>query len=127
MPGEDVQLSKNFNSKEFESPDKEGIQVISAVLVRRLEILRKAIGRPIVITSGFRSRAYQEDLKARGYQTAKGISSHERGIAVDIKKDYEHDPLLECECLNLFPAVGVAKGFIHVDLRDDKQRFWRYS
>lgn len=80
---------------------------------------------PIVITSGFRCKAHQEDLRQSGLETAVGTSSHERGIAADVTC-LHLDTLLQLAD-PLFPAMGVAKSFVHVDLRKDKRRRWKYG
>ena len=127
--GDRHQLSEHFSSHEFESQDApEGsLQLISVELVNRLEKLRSQLGKPLYITSAYRSTAHQRRIRGEGLKTSKNTSTHELGMAVDISL-YGHDTLKLIQlCEDLFQAVGIAKTFIHVDVRDDKKRRWTYS
>lgn len=126
---ESKQLSKHFNSKEFECPCSVcDIQKISSKLLEKLEIVRETYGRAIRITSGYRCLDHN---KAVG---GKENSSHMDGIAVDITPQLlnvdELDALYEV-CYNVFDNIGDgrSKHFIHVDDRDPKptgKRHWVY-
>lgn len=120
-----LNLSPHFTSREFECPCGCIDQKISVQLIDDLEVVRAQLyNKPITVTAGFRCHSYQLDLGKRGYETAKGISQHELGNAADIKGS--DMTALEAAVRRVFLAVGVAKSFIHVDLRDDKPRFWSY-
>jgi len=120
-------LSKNFTSSEFEckGDDTGNVQKIAKSLVTKLQSLRDELGYSIKITSGYRSPEYQQKLKEDGLQTAKTTSQHELGNAVDMtcKNIKELTELSKKH----FKAIGIAKNFIHVDLRSDKERTWSYS
>lgn len=123
-------LSDNFFSHEFETDDlKPRLTFVSLELVRRLQLVRNEFRKALGFTSAFRSQDFQDQLKAQGFPTAAGISPHEYGRAVDIDtslmsaKDKE---LLLSILAKHFKAIGIAKNFIHVDLRDDKPRVWKY-
>jgi uncharacterized protein YcbK (DUF882 family) len=124
--GQRVQFTSNFNSTEFDcvGSAKGEWQKIAKPLVEKLQKIRSSVGYPLIITSGFRTAEHQQRLKESGYPTAKGISSHELGIAVDIF--YNGDDKLLKLFKKEFPCVGVAKNFLHGDLRSDKKRFWSY-
>ena len=73
-----------FNYTEFDSPDELGSgQNMSPKILEMLDQAREKYDKPIKITSGYRTQAYNEDLKARGYKASKN-SSHLKGLAVDI-------------------------------------------
>lgn len=121
-------LSDHFNSREFACPCREcddEDQLVDLELVKRLETLRVALGRPISINSAYRCPAKQAALKAAGYETAVGVSQHELGRAADLRAT--DIPDLAAKAANQFKAIGEAKSFVHVDLRDDKVRRWGYS
>lgn len=64
-------------------------------------------GRDIVFTSGFRSAAYQASLKG-GYMTAApGMSMHQYGYAVDIKKNIARD----LESKGLLSKYGLVRPY----------------
>ncbi len=90
--------------------------------------MREALRKPLAITSGYRCHAYQQELKARGYETAVGVSQHELGRAADLVcPDLTGEELARTARACGFKAVGTGRKFIHVDLRADKERAWNYS
>lgn len=123
-------LSANFSTAEFQCPCKHDSckeQRIAVALVDKLQAVRLAANSIVRIHSGFRCRAHQADLAKRGFETAKGISQHELGRAADIScsalTPLQLRPLVKPH----FRAIGTALNFLHVDLRDDKERAWGYS
>jgi uncharacterized protein YcbK (DUF882 family) len=74
-------LSKNFDWKEFESKDgavmPEDIKKNIQALVKDLEVIRSALGKPMRISSGYRSPAQNEKVGG------KSQSYHMKGMAVD--------------------------------------------
>jgi hypothetical protein len=68
----------------------------------RLQALRDTLGKPLIITSAYRSPEHNEDLRRRGIGAAKN-SPHMRGIAFDVRMD-NHDP-------HEFEAAARAAGF----------------
>jgi uncharacterized protein YcbK (DUF882 family) len=126
--GSNENASTHFLSKEFDCPctscDK---TLVHPELLVFLEAIRAVVG-PIKITSGYRCQAYQDDLRKRGYETAKGISSHTLGEAVDLLTNKHFGIELEKVARTVgVKAVGVAKKWIHIDLRKDAVRRWTYS
>ncbi len=121
--GTHVQLSDHFWTQEFDCPRLALVQQIDTLLVDKLELVRVELGMPITVTSGYRNEAYNSYLKALGYKTVKR-SQHLLGKAADITCRDLDKLLVICE--KHFKAIGVGKTFIHVDLRDDKDRRWGY-
>lgn len=102
-------------------------QRINKQLISNLIDLRKQINEPIVITSAFRCKKHQEQLRAQGVNTVVAkTSTHELGDAIDAKpirmkiKDF----LMFCE--KKFEAIGIAHNFLHLDMRTGKTRRWDY-
>lgn len=126
---ENKSLSKHFNSKEFECKcGKCDEQLISDILLEKLEKVREEYGKPIKINSGYRCPDHN---KAIG---GKPGSSHMTGLAVDISPALltldDLDLLYEI-CYNVFDNIGDGrnKKFIHVDVREPKstgKRLWIY-
>ena len=108
-----------FRLSEFRCPHCQST-VIDPRLMAKLEELRDIHGGPITITSGYRCPTHN---KAVGGVTA---SQHVYGRAADIKSS-DLNKLYE-DAQKIFKAVGDGrvKGFVHVDLRDDKVRRWVY-
>jgi uncharacterized protein YcbK (DUF882 family) len=126
--GELLELSAHFKSTEFNCHCmKCDQQMIDSLLIHNLENMRAAVGA-IQVTSGYRCQAYQRQLAADGHETAKGISQHELGRAADIRP-YKLGIMADFEqqAARYFKAIGIAETWLHVDLRSDKVRRWRYK
>lgn len=127
--GENKKLSDHFNSSEFECPCGScKVFVLDSDLVDKLEFMRRILGTSLKITSGFRCYDYQEQLAMKGYDTAKGISQHELGHAADVTNGVALGHELEEAARDAgFMAVGTGQHWVHVDLRADKFRAWKYA
>lgn len=121
-------LSTHFKSREFMCPCSDCKEtIIDKILVSQLEALRTLLGSSLKITSGYRCANYQEQLRIRGYETAKGISQHELGKAADITDGVTPGIELEDMARRVgFKSVGVGRLFIHVDTRPEERR-WTYK
>lgn len=127
--GVDTQVGKYFLAKEFDCPCDHCFETkIDPELVKLLDKLREKIG-PLRIGPGrgYRCDRYQMNLKMRGFETAKGISTHQYGQAADVSSGkHTGEELAEAARAVGFRAVGVGHYFVHVDMRSDKDRAWRY-
>lgn len=65
------------------SPDTQEISLMSD-MIRLFDKAREIYGRPIPITAGFRTHAHEEALTRSGYKTAKFVSPHSLGAALDL-------------------------------------------
>lgn len=149
--GERVQLSEFFATHEFECRCnfKECVeQKISLELVRRLDRLRKGAGSTVRIHSAYRCAAKQQQLRDDADQAKKenierakaGLpplvtqltvvatttSTHELGFAADVSCSKLTIPALLPQAALQFKSIGIALNFLHLDLRDDKERRWKY-
>ena len=91
--------------------------------VSALDDLRGVFGFPFIITSGYRSPSHSaEAKKARPGQ-------HAQGIAADIKVTggAQRHAIVSSAIKLGFKGIGVAKTFIHVDMRETEPMLWRYS
>jgi uncharacterized protein YcbK (DUF882 family) len=80
-------------------------------------------GRPILVTSGFRTRATNERLRAQGIDAARN-SFHLRGQAVDIQiPGVAPASMAELGSLLGLGGVGVYAGFVHLDT--GPKRMWK--
>lgn len=116
-------LSEHFNLDEFVRSEKEDQGVPDGVLhhlmelcVNVLEPLRAKLGKPIQITSGYRSPAHNAAIGG-----AKN-SLHTTGMAADLSVGDIPDQIKVAAILSKIPAVGgiglyEVKGIVHVDIR----------
>jgi len=119
------QLTKNFNSKEFDSPDvpNSGL-LIDKILVLALQQMRSEYGKPIKILSGVRS--IKQNKKVGGTQD----SSHVKNKAVDILVENSSAmfSLLNLALKNGFTRIGVNNNSLHLDIDETKPNhiIWTY-
>ena len=60
-------MFKYFTYEEFDSPDVQGSgQMMSEDLILILESVREQLGKPVVITSGYRTEAHNEKVGGTG-------------------------------------------------------------
>ena len=128
--GDIYKFNKYFSSKEFDCQCKNSScieQKVSKELINKLTELREAVNEPLVITSGFRCEAHQEEIRKSGQSTVVAQKSqHELGNAADIKPTRISIKDLISITEKFFTAIGIAKNFIHIDTRNDKVRRWSY-
>ena len=88
-----------------------------------LDELRERCGFPFTITSGYRSTQHTaERSKAKG-------GTHTQGIAADIavSNGFQRMNLVH-EALKMgFGGIGVARTFVHVDMRATTPVMWTYG
>ena len=130
----DIQISKNFNLKEFQCKGTGEVK-LHGELLRLLQSLRDDLGQPLIINSAYRSKSHNERIGG-----AKR-SQHLKGTAVDISlrnlninahqlssivKRVADKQGISRENLGL----GYAKTFLHIDVRgligDDSPASWNY-
>lgn len=114
--GDNIQLSKNFNSSEFEcSCSRCESNYIDLRLIYCLQRLREKMGIPIIITSGYRCRKYNKDIGGASK------SQHLFGRAADIQVPigYHVKPYFRELLRILFRGLGLYNLFCHVDVRDE--------
>ena len=122
---------KYFKYYEFDSPDVDGSgQMMDAEFLQMLDAARELYGKPMKITSGFRTENYNEELKKKGY-AASPKSSHLKGLAADIActTSAERWDMIDSLIKAGFNRIGIAKTFIHVDIDESKTPFliWTYA
>lgn len=117
-----MKLSDHFDLDEFLAhgdkvkPTEREIENLRRLCSWVLEPLRKQLGRPIGINSGFRSPAYNLEIGG-----APG-SQHTQGIAADIAVGDDAACLVAAALASKISSVGgiglyPGRGFIHVDIR----------
>ena len=99
-------------------------KTVAPELLVRIEALRALIDKPLSVTSGARCEKHNRAIGGALH------SWHLQGLAVDISCV---DSDLRCEIIHLaallgFNGIGIAKTFIHLDLRPvDNGQCWLYN
>lgn len=115
-------LTKNFSVSEFACKCC-GVNGMIPVFMSRLQSLRDIYGRPMVITSGYRCEKHNTAIG--GHKN----SQHKFGLACDIHclDSNERYKMVEIAVGLGFRGVGVAKTFLHLDLRGSQvSHLWLY-
>ena len=121
---------KHFVKSEFASPDLEGSgNNMNGDFLELLDEAREIAEIPFKITSGYRTKEYNEDLIKRNFPASLS-SSHLKGLAADISVKDSKSRFIVFNSLLLagFTRIGIADTFIHVDLDTDKKQnvIWTY-
>ena len=115
------QITPHFKVREFACSDGSDVVFVATSLVDILEAIRVHFGRPVTITSGYRTVSYNAGLK-----NSSKKSQHCNGLAADIQVE-GHTPLevynYTCSLLGDHGGVGIYNTFVHVDVRAVKSRF----
>ena len=125
-------MTKHFKVKEFNQPASHGlpaedypaswVQDRLLPLCQALEIIRAALGKPIHITSGYRSPAYNKAIGgAPKSQHMLGFASDLVVEGVDAK--IVHDTILQLHKQGRIKigGLGAYPNFTHVDIRVGKK------
>lgn len=113
---------KYFNRDEFKCQET-GNNDIKDEFITKLDHLREACGFPFVITSGYRDPSHSVEISK-----PNGGGTHTKGIAADIQVSggVERMTIVKHACALGFNGIGVAKTFVHVDIRDTSPVLWSY-
>ena len=116
---------KYFSYDEFDSPDELGSgKHMDHDLLVMIDKARALYGKPIVVTSGFRTESHNE--KVGGVSS----SSHLKGLAIDVAclKSKDRFKMLTALLEVGFNRIGIASTFIHVDVDKNKSQnvIWTY-
>ena len=120
-------LAPSFTVREFRCRDGSDVVMIDQTLVVLLQAIREHFGKPVTITSGYRTAVHNAAVGG-----AKS-SQHLLGRAADIQVQ-DTDPLaVAAYAESLMPGwggvgrypvkAGRTKGWVHVDTRPNKSRW----
>jgi uncharacterized protein YcbK (DUF882 family) len=123
-----MKLTDNFSLQEFQSKDGTPFpnEVVTNLitLAKQLQVLRDHLGKPITITSGYRSK--EHNMKIGGALD----SFHVRGMAADIqvagmkpKEVAEVIELLIKEGKMMEGGIGIYRTWLHYDHRGKRIRW----
>jgi len=113
---------KYFKITDFDCQETGENEMVEA-FIHKLDHLREACGFPFYVTSGYRSPNHSIEKRK------KVAGTHARGIAADIAVNggRQRMQIVKMAAALGFNGIGVAKGFVHVDMRDsDKSVLWCY-
>jgi len=115
---------RHFSTSEFRCRES-GENLMDESFLFMLDELRERCGFPFTITSGYRSVNHTAERN----KPAGKKGTHTRGIACDIAvfNGVERMKIVK-EALEMgFGGIGVAKSFVHVDMRTTTPVMWTYG
>lgn len=92
--------------------------------IHELDKLRERCGWPFYVTSGFRDPSHSAERNK-----PNGGGSHTMGIAADIKVTngkQRNEIVKHAMAMGSFNGIGIARSFVHVDMREDTPVLWTY-
>ena len=112
---------KYFTRDEFKCSET-GNNEIQDEFIHALDDLREECGFPFRITSGYRDPTHSVEAKK------EKAGQHTLGIAADIAVEGGAQRfMIVSKALELgFSGIGVAKSFVHVDIRTSDPMLWCY-
>lgn len=113
-----VKLGEHFKVKEFACRDGSQIVFIDDYLYSVLNILRNKLGKPVIITSGYRTPEWNAKCNGAKY------SYHMRGMAADIRVNGISPKELANKLNEIIPdecGIIVYKTWVHFDVRTGKK------
>jgi len=111
----------NFSKKEFDCQET-GENRMQPYFLNELQALRDKFGRPMRVTSGYRSPKHSIEARKASPGT------HAMGCAVDISVHGEERWVLLKLAFEMgrFHGIGIDKNFIHLDMYMSRKAVWTY-
>lgn len=111
-------VGQYFKVREFACKDGSQVVFIDDYLCTILDILRNKLGKPIIVTSGYRTPWWNAKCNGAKY------SYHMRGMAADIKVNGMKAKELAKKLDEIVPngcGIIVYNSWVHFDVRDGKK------
>lgn len=120
-------MSKNFSVKELRCKDGSDPVFVDMDLVKLLQQIRDHFGKPLTITSAFRTAAHNKNVKGATYSQhcyGKAADIRVQGVSVEDVADYAETLLKDTGGIGRYPVKkGRPAGWVHVDVREAKSRW----
>lgn len=113
-----INLTRHFKVKEFACKDGSSVVFIDDYLYTILDVLRNKLGKPVIITSGYRTPEWNKKCGGAKY------SYHMRGMAADIRVNGISAKELANKLDEIVPdgcGIIVYSTWVHFDVRTGKK------
>lgn len=121
------QLSPAFKVREFRCRDGSDAIMIDQTLVVLLQAIREHFGKPITITSGYRTAAHNKSVggaKSSQHLLGRAADIQVAGVSVEDVASYAEALMPDWGGVGRYPIKpGRARGWVHVDTRAKKSRW----
>ena len=120
-------LSPNFTVYEFRCRDGSDVVMIDEGLVVLLQCIREHFGKPVTITSGYRTAEHNAAVggaKSSQHLLGRAADIQVAGTPVEVVAAYAKSLMPGWGGVGKYPVkAGRAKGWVHVDTRANKSRW----
>ena len=120
-------LAPGFKVREFRCRDGSDVVMIDQTLVVLLQAIREHFGKPITITSGYRTGTHNTAVggsRSSQHLLGKAADIQVAGVSVEDVAAYAESLMPAWGGVGRYPVkAGRAKGWVHVDTRPNKSRW----
>lgn len=124
----DRRLAPDFKVRELRCRDGSDTVMVDETLTVVLQCIREHFGKPVTITSGYRTAAHNAAVggaKSSQHLLGRAADIRVQGVSVEEVAAYAESLMPDWGGVGRYPVkAGRATGWVHVDTRADKAR-WR--
>ena len=124
----DRRLAPDFKVREFRCKDGTDTVMVDETLTVVLQCIREHFGKPVTITSGYRTAAHNAAVggaKSSQHLLGRAADIRVQGVSVEAVAAYAESLMPDWGGVGRYPVkAGRATGWVHVDTRAEKAR-WR--
>ena len=128
MADGDRRLSPDFKVRELRCRDGSDTVMVDETLTVVLQCIREHFGKPVTITSGYRTAAHNAAVggaKSSQHLLGRAADIRVQGVSVEDVAAYAESLMPGWGGVGRYPVkAGRTTGWVHVDTRADKAR-WR--